>query len=328
MYFRELKETPPFTQLVFTTLIVLICGLVVMALAYLVGWVGFGIGINGIEPALRDLTVERNLIFLKVFQALQTVGLFVLPPIIVAYFLHGSPRKYLSLDRWPSLMTVILVIAIVSFSNPLISWLSEINLKLELPAWLSGVEDWMRQAEDQAGEVTEYFLQAGSIGGLLINLFLVALLPAIGEELLFRGVVQQLFRRMTGNVHAAIWISATIFSALHLQFYGFLPRLVLGAMFGYMLVWTGTLWAPMIAHFLNNSAAVVIYYITAKGLTGEGSEGQGASIEVNFYMALLSILFLWIFFKALYLKRRDKHDGYRARRITADHKTDIPPSLE
>lgn len=302
MDFRLLRETTPFTQLIFTALIVLICGIGVMMLAYLIGWTVFGIGLNELESAITDLTVQRNVDFLKVFQAMQTIGLFILPPFIVAFFLHNNPRKYLYLDKWPSLKSLILVVTIVIFANPLISWLSEINLKLELPVWLNGLENWMRDAEDRAGEITEVFLETKSVGGLMTNIFFIGVLPAIGEELLFRGVLQQLLKRITGSTHTAIWISAAIFSALHVQFFGFLPRLILGGMFGYMLEFTGSLWVTMIAHFVNNASAVIVYYFSEKGISGESGVQTNTNPEATIFSALISLVFVVALFRMLYTK--------------------------
>ena len=132
---------------------------------------------------------------------------------------------------------------------------------------------------------------------------MIGILPAVGEELLFRGIVQQLFKKKFGNAHAAIWISAAIFSALHMQFFGFLPRLVLGAMFGYMLEWSGTLWLPMIAHFVNNATAVVAYYLMQKGIIGSGIDKTGTWSDGSFYLVIVSLIFLYAFFRALYIRR-------------------------
>jgi membrane protease YdiL (CAAX protease family) len=111
--------------------------------------------------------------------------------------------------------SIVIVIAVIYFSEPLINWLSELNSRLVLPQGLSSIQKWMEQSEEQANKITDAFLKTGSISGLLFNLFMIGLLPALGEELLFRGVVQQLIKKWSGNAHTAIWISAALFSALH-----------------------------------------------------------------------------------------------------------------
>ena len=111
---------------------------------------------------------------------------------------------------------------------------------------------------------------------------------------------------MYGNAHLAIWVSAALFSALHLQFFGFLPRLVLGAMFGYMLEWSGTLWLPVIAHFVNNAAAVIAYYLAHKGLIGNELDKTGTWAGGSFYLVIVSLIFLGLLFRTLYQRRELK----------------------
>ena len=122
----------------------------------------------------------------------------------------------------------------------------------------------MKGSEENATRITEALLNMNSPGDLFYNLLIIAVLPALGEEFLFRGILQKLFKEMTQNVHVAIIITAVIFSAIHMQFYGFLPRMMLGILFGYLLHWTGNLWVPVIAHFINNAAAVVFAYFAGK----------------------------------------------------------------
>jgi hypothetical protein len=171
---------------------------------------------------------------------------------------------------------------------------------------MNGVQTWMQDSEDQADKITKAFLATRSSSDLLLNLFMIGLVPAVGEELLFRGVVQQLFKKLTRNSHAAIWISAAIFSALHVQFFGFLPRMVLGAMFGYMLEWSGTLWLPIIAHFINNSTAVIAYYLAEKGFISSDIDKVGTPSNGTSYLVLISLICLFIFFRMLYLKRENR----------------------
>src|SRR5690606_2422366 len=116
---------------------------------------------------------------------------------------------------------------------------------------------WMKVQELQMEKITEKILQVTSFSGLLLNLLVIAIIPAIGEELLFRGCLQPVFHRWTKNIHIAIWITAIIFSAIHVQFYGFIPRMLMGAVFGYMLYWGRSIWLPIIAHFINNATAVI-----------------------------------------------------------------------
>ena len=303
MYLRLLRESPASTQILFSAMVILICGIIVMGLGFLGGWLIYGISLSGMQNALSDLSSPQSISLLKFFQVVQSLGLFIVPPVIIAFFLHGKPSVFLKCKTIPVLKSILLVIAIIYFADPLINWLTELNSKLVLPQWMNSVQSWMQESEDQADKLTKAFLATKSISDLLFNLFVIGILPAVGEELLFRGVVQQLFKKMTGNAHAAIWISAALFSALHVQFFGFLPRMVLGAMFGYMLEWSGTLWLPIIAHFVNNATAVIAYYLVEKGIIGTDIEKVGTPSDGTSYLVLISMIFLFIFFRSLYLKR-------------------------
>jgi hypothetical protein len=180
---------------------------------------------------------------------------------------------------------------------PFINLLGEINASLKLPEWLSWLEKIIKTREDMAAELTEKFLKVDSFGGFLFNLFMIAFLPAIGEELLFRGVVQRIFTNWTRSLHWGIWIAAALFSALHFQFYGFIPRMLLGVMFGYLLVWSGSMWLPIIAHFINNGVAVTGMYLIDKGAIKPEFEEIGSTGD-SIYFSIVSIavvaLLLWL----------------------------------
>jgi membrane protease YdiL (CAAX protease family) len=303
MYLRMLRDSPVSNKILFAALVILICGIIVMGFGFAAGCMIFGMGLTGMQSALSDLTSPQSLAILKYFQVVQSFGLFIIPPFIIAWFIHGRPSVFLKYKNFPLAVSILLVIAIIYCADPLINWLTEFNSKLSLPEWMNSIQTWIQEAEDQADKITKAFLATQSTSDLLTNLFVIGILPAVGEELLFRGVVQQLFKKLMGNAHAAIWISAAIFSALHLQFFGFLPRMILGAMFGYMLEWSGTLWLPIIAHFVNNATAVVAYYLADKGIGGTGIENIGTSSDGTSYLVLISLGLLFILFRALYLKR-------------------------
>lgn len=194
---------------------------------------------------------------LKWFQFVQTLATFFVPPLIVAWLCSDNPKRWLQFDTAPKWWMFVGAILVMIMALPGINLLADWNSRMSLPDWLKPLEDLMRQQEEAAQALTERFLQGKGIGMLLINAGLLALLPAAAEELTFRGMLQKLIP----NKHVAIWVVAIIFSAIHFQFYGFVPRMLLGAMFGYMLVWTGSLWIPMTMHFVNNAVTVVAYWV-------------------------------------------------------------------
>lgn len=213
-----------------------------------------------------------GLVGMKWLQLLQSVATFLLPALAGAYLWSNTPMQWLHLNKKPSWQEALAAVVVMLLAIPGINLLSAWNQQMVLPEWMSGIEQWMRMQEDAAAQLTEQFLRVDTVGGLLVNIGLMALLPAVGEELTFRGVVQGMFTR---NKHVAIWATAAIFSFVHLQFYGFLPRMLLGAMFGYMLWWTGSLWVPMLMHFVNNCAAVVVAYLAYNHL----EEGRAEMLD-------------------------------------------------
>ena len=236
---------------------------------------------------------------LKILTALQHLLLFILPPVFAAYIYSKSVKKYLYLNDFKPLL-VLLTVLIIFFAIPVINFTAIINSNLTLPESLSGMEDIMKKMEETAKITTGKFLNVNSPGGLLINIFIIAVLPAIGEELLFRGIFLRLLNDWIKNMHLAIIVSAFFFSFIHFQFYGFIPRMLLGILFGYLLYWSGSIWLPIIAHFINNALAVTAFYFMKDTGLYEKTENFGAEPSTYLYMifsATLLFLFFYIFRK-------------------------------
>jgi membrane protease YdiL (CAAX protease family) len=156
---------------------------------------------------------------------------------------------------------LVLMISFIVVDSVIIEW----NSNLTFPSFLKGFEDWARSFETKAGEVTKFLTTFDSFGDFVIGMIVIAVLPGIGEELVFRGFLQPTLHRATNNIHVAIWFSAILFSAIHMQFFGFVPRMLLGALFGYLYYWSGNLFIPMLAHFINNGLSVIGIYLYQQG---------------------------------------------------------------
>jgi membrane protease YdiL (CAAX protease family) len=299
---KFLRDATPFTQLLFSMIVILMGGIIISLIGFLGVWIYLGASVEAISGMLANINDSSNIPLLKFFQVLQTLGMFILPPLVLAYFLDDKPFQYLQLNIRPSWMMTGIICLIILVGGPVIEWVSLVNQHLVLPSWMSSIEEWMRNSENLANEITEAFLSTKSIGGLVGNIFIVAVLPAIGEELLFRGLIQKLIKNMTGNSHAAIWITAALFSALHLQFFGFIPRMLLGALFGYLLEWTGTLWLPIIAHFINNATGVIVFFVTGTGLEPDKTDATIFG-DSTFLYAVFSGIALWFLLWYIYSKR-------------------------
>lgn len=199
---------------------------------------------------------------LLVFQAVQAVCAFIVPAWLVARLWNMQPLTYLHMKPMEQTDTTLLLLSIATVvcAVPLINCLAYYNSRITLPESLQGLEAKMQELEERAAEMLQAFMMIGngSLVFLLINILVLAILPAIGEEMTFRGVLQSFFRR---NRHVAVWVTAFVFSFIHFQFYGFIPRMLLGALLGYALVWTDNLIYSITMHATNNTMAVLLFYI-------------------------------------------------------------------
>jgi uncharacterized protein len=283
-----LESLTPFTRLLFSLLLIISCFAFTFLIGLLLAGPLFGTGVKDMISSLSDFDNPHSLMLLKYFQVLQSAGLFIIPVLLAGYFFERSGIRYIHLDK-PGRGNLYPVSFLMMFAAlPFINWMVTMNEMMTLPGFMNDLEEWMKTSEDQATRLTEAFMKMPSAGTFLFNMVMIALLPAIGEEFLFRGLLQRLLKEWLGNIHLAIFISAFLFSALHMQFYGFIPRMVLGIMFGYLFYWSGSLWVPIWAHFINNGAAVIVAYLTQRGLIDVAYENFGATDNV--YLIVLSIL--------------------------------------
>ena len=252
---------------------------------------GAFIGVVTLMEALMLLAPEwmgstSGLLFM---QGLQTILLFGLTAVVGIWVAERkNPLRLMALDRTVSVSQGLIVFCFAVAALPSITWLAEWNKGLELPSFLSSLEAQMQAMEEAARVLTERFLQTSSVGMLFVNLFVMAFLPALCEEMMFRGWLQ---RRLSSsvNIHVAVWVSAFVFSAIHFQFYGFVPRMLIGAALGYMYYYTGSLWAPILAHFVNNAAAVLVAFVSYNGLVAFDFERLGTGDTWYVSVAALAV---------------------------------------
>ncbi len=259
------SERPVFNRFLIVIGVVLLCsGL----FTFLGAWITsslYGVDMLTDPGILNELNDPDVVASLKILQLLSTgLGMFLIPAFIIAILFSKKPFNYLQLLGKGDVLIGVLVVFLMLVSVPFINVLITMNEGLVLPESLAGLENWMKESEASAMALTNAFLDMRTGTDLFVNLFIMALIPAVGEELMFRGILQGMFRELTGNVHAAVILTAVIFSAFHMQFYGFVPRMLLGLVFGYLLVWTGNMWWPILGHFINNGAAVIMMWFASR----------------------------------------------------------------
>lgn len=275
---------------------VLLLLLLVFSGASVFSFIGFTISelILGVplltDPSLLDdLTRPEMVPVLRMMQVLQAIGMLIIP---ACFYIWASStwKEFALLFGSPNRQGVMLSAAFFMVAFPFVNYVAHWNAGLEIPTFIG---DWMQRKEANAGELTQLFLDMPSWGLLVFNLIMIAVLPAVGEELIFRGVIQRGLQRQFGNPHLAIWLAAALFSAIHLQFFGFVPRMLMGVAMGYLLFWSGNLWYPIIAHFTNNALSVVVAYGIQQGQINPEIEELGlesgtlASFSLIFCMMLL-----------------------------------------
>lgn len=288
MAFTAFRDMKPYSQFMFAAFVILASFLAFMVVSMLVALPFFGLEKVMNMASFHDLENPEHIVILKYFQTVQAIGLFVVPPFILGYLFYGKTNEYLYLHKNIQPSSIFWVLMLMLCVGPFINLMGLLNNNMTFPEWLAGIETWMKDAEENAANITKAFVQVETLPGLAFNLFMIAFLPAIGEELLFRGVIQRIFTNMTRNHQWGIWISAILFSALHVQFYGFVPRVLLGALFGYLLVWSGSMWLPIIGHFFNNAIAVVALYLIHNQIITPKFETYGSD-EGSYYAAILSL---------------------------------------
>jgi membrane protease YdiL (CAAX protease family) len=247
------------------------------------------------NPALaEDLLNPTLLPVLRLLQILQALGLIIVPSLGFLY-LSSSERGFGVFGN-PIRQRIMLSIVLFMVAMPFINFLGDWNAHIQLPEPFG---TWVTQKETQTEKLIERFLQMPHLGWLAFNLFMIALLPALGEELLFRGVAQRLLANWSGNAHVAVWTAAILFSAIHMQFLGFVPRLFMGAALGYLFLWSGNLWYPIIAHFANNAMAVVIVYMQQHGSSQTTLDTAGIQNPAMAAFSLAFCLMLMYLFKVV-----------------------------
>lgn len=244
------------------------------------------------------------------FLGLSSAATFILPAYVFQRMnkqMEMFPKQ--NLADWK--MYVLGILFLFAFA-PCMSLISEWNTQMKLPEAWSGLEQWMRIKEDEMAVLTESMVMTTAWDRLLLNIVVIAILPAIGEELFFRGSLQHIGAQIFKNEYVAIWIVSFVFSAIHFQFYGFFPRLLLGVFFGYLVVWTKNIWTAVVAHFVNNMMITVLafYYATQGKSYADFMEADSYSIIVYLGSFVFSIIIALIFYQyitkiKLYGKRVD-----------------------
>ena len=257
-------EMKPGLSLLFIAVYVILGLVMFQAVAMGLAALFFDIPFAEINTFINDpLAYANGKQAMLMMQGVISFGTFILVPL---FFYLAHDRKFPDFELKRATPVALILVSLIVLAFMMVNaWFIEFNASLSLPEALKGIEQWAREMESRAEALTSQITEMDSVGYFLAALVVVAVIPGIGEELLFRGIIQNKFRKLTGNIHVAIWISAAIFSAFHFQFFGFIPRMLLGAMFGYIYYWSGSLILAMVAHFIQNGFTLFMLYLYQTG---------------------------------------------------------------
>jgi len=304
---NHFKKVSPVQSLIFLTLITF------TGFAFIGPFFGFVAAVPFFEGSLMEMVTamsdpinnESVKVPLFITQAFSTIIGFIILPYLYGLKVLNIQNQEIFGKSIPSpmvsLLVMIIVITFMGVNSIFIEW----NSTLELPEALSGFEQWARNFEDRAQEITQFLTQFDNNAQFILALFVIAVLPAIGEEFVFRGLLQNHLKVITKNMHLAVWLAAILFSFFHMQFYGFVPRIILGALFGYLYAWSGNLAYPIIAHFVNNGFTLFMMYLYNKGAVEFDIEST-ESVPISTVLISAGITGVLLFIFKGYFRKEEK----------------------
>ncbi|HOZ30257.1 MAG TPA: CPBP family intramembrane metalloprotease [Bacteroidales bacterium] len=280
-------------------------------LSYLAGQIINAVLMQSLSPELsaKIMSLSENdvneMSLLKILQFISAVFSFLIPALIISKLFTQDAKPYISYRQspgiWYYLLIPVLLFSVMPLMNIIIQW----NESIVLPDSLSNIEIKMKEMETSSQRMIELMLSGNSFLTIILNFVLIALLPALGEEFLFRGVIQKHCKELLKNSHIAIFVAAFLFSAIHFQFYGFIPRLLLGMVFGYLVYFSGSIWPAVFAHFINNSMAIAVSYLSKTSEVAAETDTFGTNAS-DIYFVITGIMLAgfvaWIMIKRYKVK--------------------------
>jgi uncharacterized protein len=244
------------------------------------------------NPSKWDYNSTTLVTVIRGMQVIQFVSLFLIPTFLCARLFSTNSKKYLGLQIPSNLGYFLVGVGIMLLAIPAVNFLGEINRQVQFPA---GIAKWMKEQEAEASKTIKALLSKHTIKDLLLNIITVAGLAAVGEELLFRGMAQRLLIKMFKNPWAGIIVAAFLFSAMHIQFYGFVPRFVLGILLGVIYWYSGSLWTAMFAHFMYDAVLIVVVYFNPESLNDENTLNlSNVALVAAVSLGIVVSLVLWM----------------------------------
>ena len=268
-----------------------------------------GLLLSGFSALLITSIWGESTVTLRISTVIQNVFFFITPAIISALFITRLPADFLRLRKVPTSNSFFLTIAIILFSIPAMNFIIHCNESIVLPSAMSDIENSLKTMEESSRAQINILLGEPTIANLIMSILIVGILTGLGEELFFRGALQNILHTCPMNAHTAIWTTAVIFSALHFQFYGFIPRILIGAFFGYLILWSGSIWLPIFAHALNNSLVVISTWICSRNSINFDINKIATDLSTESYILIIASVII----TALLILRLYRHLKYNTK---------------
>ena len=293
MFYNTNQPLNFWQKFVFLMFLVIGIGSLSSFLSLVLGAPLFGIDWKEIENLSNNMDDTAVVQFYKFSQFFAVWGYMIIPSILFYSLRKIKPMYGLGMSNMPNWTAIFLAVVLMIGFLPFINAMAALNAELQLPQSLNNITNWMREAENENNQLITAFLNASNWSDYGFTFLIMAILPAFGEEMLFRGVLQPSIEQSLKNKHAAIWITAFVFSFIHFQFYGFLPRFILGAGLGYLYAYSGQLRLPIAAHFANNAFALISIKLIENDVIqvspDEWGVGENLALELVISTALIGI---------------------------------------
>jgi membrane protease YdiL (CAAX protease family) len=251
-----------------------------------------------VHPEKLALIPNIQVILAGVQGLAMLLGFIALPLLYLKYFnTHEAPANlFHSVPHQTGLLLASAALLVVSL--PLAEQFALLNKNMSLPDLFKSTEDLMNQKEKTAAVLTNILVHYANPFSFLLVFVVMSIIPAIGEELVFRGIVQNELIKIGDHKHFAIWASGFVFSFIHFQFFGFIPRMLLGVLFGYCYLWTNSLWVPIVMHFINNALTLVISAFYKESLLN-ASQQENTTFDIRFFIPYIVVqaVFLFLYYK-------------------------------
>lgn len=292
---ESLRKNTPWQSFMILLGLTLACALLTQFLA-VIGYLFFSGDYKNLGTGLDTSKLLDSPSFLYTSLFISSVGTFLLPSLFLQ---NLEKHQYQYFEAKPRRISLYLFLTLLFLlvANPIMEYISIWNQNMSFPEALKGLENWMFEKEQQSADLIKQVIMTSSLSRLALNLFVMAVVPAIVEEFYFRGSLQGITMRMFGNPHVAIWVTAIVFSAIHLQFYGFFPRMILGLIFGYSYYWTKNIWIAVFGHFVNNASVTIIaYYLHSQGKSFEEIQKMESYSSIYYILSIVLTLAVGYYF--------------------------------